>query len=923
MVRRIEDPRQSDLGLIEVPRTFAPPAGYVPCDELPELDGLVALDLETKDPGIARGTGPSWPLLGEGFVCGIAICWRRSKFYIPLNHAAGNIGSEVKCWLWLKEQAAKPSVTFVMANAAYDTGWLRRYNVELANPPIDVQVMAFLLDEHRASYSLSNLSRDFLHRDKGTQGLVDMAKTLRITKPMSNMDKLPAWIVEPYALDDVDLTYCLYYHFIPQITEQELGTAFKLESDCTMVAVDMRMQGVRIDTLKLEQLGNRFALQRDRALDSIYVATGVRIAPFDNGEAAEALRAENSGVQLGITEKGNESIDRFVLQGIGSPVAKAVLDARKYEKARGTFVESLGNYIYRGRIHAEFHSTRNSTNNDGEYFGDDSIYGAGSGRWACVAPWTVVETGDGAKRIDQIVIGDRVWTHCDRWRPVTATWRKGREQMLNVYLSNGNILTCTRKHRLLLYSGKWITAGELCERFSEVGEDRQEREGCSAALPQPRHADDGAHCQDVGHDVPQRAARHQDFNDDRGTESLGDAALLRLEARHEEPHARKDGCGTSQLEGRVVGSQRLHDGSQEDREWSRICPSSEIGRFIRHEGIASQAGRTPHRRQWGEQRLGQSGAGNSRRTSAHPRLAAPRDSYVSIEAIEIGGSYEVFDITVEEDESYLAEGCISHNSSNPNLQNIPARDPEIGSAVRSCFVPEDGERWLKLDYASQEPRLTLHFAHLARQEGAWEMVRRFNDEPMTDLHGECAALMNVSRSHAKTINLAIAYGQQGAAFCRSLGLPTKMIVERGKDIEVAGEEGQALLDKHFAAVPFIRGVFDLAKRTASRRGYVKTLSGRRIRFEKNPSGWYKRTHKALNGVVQGSAADQMKMACVALRAEGLLPSLIVHDEADSSIPQGYAGEVIVERMVEIMESVVQLSVPFVVDAKTGDSWGDL
>jgi len=645
MVRRIEDPRQSDLGLIEVPRTFAPPAGYVPCDELPELDGLVALDLETKDPGIARGTGPSWPLLGEGFVCGIAICWRRSKLYLPLRHAAGNTTRDHGAvWAWLRTQAAKPSVTFIMANAAYDTGWLRRYNVELANPPIDVQVMAFLLDEHRASYSLSNLSRDFLHRDKGTQGLVDMAKTLRITKPMSNMDKLPAWVVEPYALDDVDLTYCLYYHFIPQITEQELGTAFKLESDCTMVAVDMRMQGVRIDTLKLEQLGNRFALQRDRALDSIYVATGVRIAPFDNGEAAEALRAENSGVQLGITEKGNESIDRFVLQGIGSPVAKAVLDARKYEKARGTFVESLGNYIYRGRIHAEFHSTRNSTNNDGEYFGDDSIYGAGSGRWA---------------------------------------------------------------------------------------------------------------------------------------------------------------------------------------------------------------------------------------------------------------------------------------SSHPNLQNIPARDPEIGSAVRSCFVPEDGERWLKLDYASQEPRLTLHFAHLARQEGAWEMVRRFNDEPMTDLHGECAALMNVSRSHAKTINLAIAYGQQGAAFCRSLGLPTKMIVERGKDIEVAGEEGQALLDKHFAAVPFIRGVFDLAKRTASRRGYVKTLSGRRIRFEKNSGGWYTRTHKALNGVVQGSAADQMKMACVALRAEGLLPSLIVHDEADSSIPQGYAGEVIVERMVEIMESVVQLSVPFVVDAKTGDSWGDL
>ena len=82
-------------------------------------------------------------------------------------------------------------------------------------------------------------------------------------------------------------------------------------------------------------------------------------------------------------------------------------------------------------------------------------------------------------------------------------------------------------------------------------------------------------------------------------------------------------------------------------------------------------------------------------------------------------------------------------SSNPNLQNIPIRDPDIGPAIRSCFVPEPGEDWLKLDYASQEPRLTVHFAALARQNGAVGMVARFRSNPMTDLHGECAALMGI------------------------------------------------------------------------------------------------------------------------------------------------------------------------------------
>jgi DNA polymerase-1 len=163
---------------------------------------------------------------------------------------------------------------------------------------------------------------------------------------------------------------------------------------------------------------------------------------------------------------------------------------------------------------------------------------------------------------------------------------------------------------------------------------------------------------------------------------------------------------------------------------------------------------------------------------------------------------------------------------------------------------------------------------------------------------------------------------QGASLCRSLGLPTKMITLRnGRAMEVAGDEGERLLRKHFEAVPFIKGLFDVAKQTAQDRGYVKTITGRRIRFEKYPDGNYARIHKALNGVIQGSAADQMKKALVALRRERLGAMITVHDEADRSVPMDVDGEIMIDRMVEIMEDVVQLSVPMIAEAKTGANWG--
>jgi DNA polymerase I-like protein with 3'-5' exonuclease and polymerase domains len=290
-----------------------------------------------------------------------------------------------------------------------------------------------------------------------------------------------------------------------------------------------------------------------------------------------------------------------------------------------------------------------------------------------------------------------------------------------------------------------------------------------------------------------------------------------------------------------------------------------------------------------------------------------------------------------------AGGTVSGRFSctNPNLQNIPIRIPEIGVPVRACFVPEDRCQWAKLDYASQEPRLTIHYASLLKLKGAWAMVERFRLNPNTDLHKETAMLMfghtaetwemlepkvrKVLRQRAKVINLAIAYGAGGANIAGQLGLPTKMREFTKGDGSLvrylgAGDEAQALLDKQMAAVPFLRKLQKAAKERAEDLGYVTTILGRRCRFKKYGDE-YGRSHKALNSVIQGSAADQMKMALVLLRRAGITVPLSVHDEGDISVPRGASA--FIAQVKQIMEEAVILNLPVVAEVLLGDNWGSV
>ena len=272
------------------------------------------------------------------------------------------------------------------------------------------------------------------------------------------------------------------------------------------------------------------------------------------------------------------------------------------------------------------------------------------------------------------------------------------------------------------------------------------------------------------------------------------------------------------------------------------------------------------------------------------------------------------------------------SSSHPNLQQIPARDPEIKSMIRGLFLPEEGTQWGSFDYASQEPRWLAHYcAQLTgvHRHPQIDSVIDMYHQGNADFHQMVADLADITRKEAKTVNLGIMYGMGRKKLAGVM------------DIDEI--EAKALLEKYHERVPFVKGIADLAADTASKNGSIRTWLGRKCRFdmweprsfgfnkamkleeaikEYGGKGMIRRafTYKALNKLIQGSSADQTKKAMVDCHAEGLTPMLTVHDELCFSVESQEQSD----KIVEIMSTCVpDLKVPFEVDAELGKNWGEV
>jgi len=269
-------------------------------------------------------------------------------------------------------------------------------------------------------------------------------------------------------------------------------------------------------------------------------------------------------------------------------------------------------------------------------------------------------------------------------------------------------------------------------------------------------------------------------------------------------------------------------------------------------------------------------------------------------------------------------------SSNPNAQQFPARNERMAKLVRSLILPEPGCKFGVFDYNQQEPRVTVHFGYICGFPGAEEARQKFIDNPRTDYHQMVADMADIERKPAKTINLGLAYGMGKKKLAMELG--------------VTDSEAEKLFAKYHKALPYIKMLTDKASKLAGHRGYVKTLLGRRRRFDLyGPPRWSKgivpkkyeealkefgtpiqrySLHRALNGIIQGSSADMIKVAMVLCRRAGFIPHLTVHDENDYSVENEKQAKIIHDIMVHDTADYLKLQVPLRVDVELGPNWGE-
>ena len=311
---------------------------------------------------------------------------------------------------------------------------------------------------------------------------------------------------------------------------------------------------------------------------------------------------------------------------------------------------------------------------------------------------------------------------------------------------------------------------------------------------------------------------------------------------------------------------------------------------------------------------------------------------------------------IRSDDGGTVTGRFSY--ANPNLQQIPARDPDTGPLIRSLFIPEEGCKWGCFDYSQQEPRLVAHYALRYGLASVNPIADSYDSDPSTDFHKIVAEMAEIPRSQAKVINLGLFYGMGKAKLQAELG--------------VSKFKAEELFNKYHSKVPFVKQLMNEVMKAASNKGQIKTLLNRKCRFPKyepilrgsdwgkyvppedqtrmedlkemgpylkdeegelvkdkdgNPrkNYWHNNptrrafTYKALNKLIQGSAADMTKKAMLDLYKEGIIPHIQIHDELDLSVEDDKHAQ----KIKDVMESAVDLKIPNKVDYESGPSWGSI
>ena len=552
--------------------------------------------------------------------------------------------------------------------------------------------------------------------------------------------------------------------------------------------------------------------------------------------------------------------------------------------------------LINGRVHTNF-----------------KAHGAETGRFSCVSGETLLPTNRGVFRFDEYIpqAGDMVMTHALRWMPVLKKIYKGQAEMFRVTLENGSVLYCTMDHRLLTIDG-WqpLRALSIDTEVASYGnieilrQQLEQSKGSNTRVHRSTQADFGPSSSYSGDYDPECSSNIEKPAFSREDSSRENASLLSVQNGREEPYEGQVWFPTPQLRGGDIGWERIpsSEGEWEIRSTSSVSDGTSTG-----DGETSESSRrAPYRPRQAQQQFGQSSSSNKDWTWQDSRIKS------RIKEVQPMGVMGVWDISVAGDESYLAQGFINHNSSEPNLQNIPSSG-EYGKLIRNLFIAPPGHKLVVADYSQIEPRV---IASLSRDPILME-----NYMTGGDIYTTIGDTMGVDRKAGKVLVLAISYGVGPDKIADSIGCTVKEAKDLLNNFElkfpaINRYKAQVVrLAKQQSPVPFVETLF-------GRRRYIPDLRVREL-------GLLARAERqAFNTVIQGSAADIMKLALV--RAHSCFVSepdvnliLTVHDELVTVTPEDKAEET-AEAIRESMEGIKvrEITVPLIADIQIVDKWGE-
>jgi DNA polymerase I-like protein with 3'-5' exonuclease and polymerase domains len=308
----------------------------------------------------------------------------------------------------------------------------------------------------------------------------------------------------------------------------------------------------------------------------------------------------------------------------------------------------------------------------------------------------------------------------------------------------------------------------------------------------------------------------------------------------------------------------------------------------------------------------------------------------------------------------------------PNLQQIPAKG-KYGNIIRSFFLPEEGQQWGSFDYSQQEPRLVVHYALKNNFYGVKNLAEEYRKNPDTDFHKIVAKMAKITRKQAKTINLGLFYGMGKGKLAASLELDKEeakelfdayhrqvpFVRELSNGLMKFAEKNKSVFTLEDRFCRFNKWEprdkeWDEDRKVFIYTEYVETEEDGEVKKEiqRNPvpilekkqaqdhylasrsrsladndphckmfEEFYKPafTYKALNKLIQGSAADMTKKAMILLYKEGILPHIQIHDELCISIPNKETAL----KIIDIMKNAIRLKIPNKVDYASGNNWGTI